>query len=529
MPGTQALSYVFERKNIDTYSWANMAFVLTWRDLPEYLIDHGEATTALLGTLSAGGRTLLAQTLGGTPLLQTFPELVVRLAIDGSKGVRATASAILNQVPESSRLKLLEHYLRNGNTTEREQAVELLGQKAGKASIDLLTSAQEEESSKTVLQAIRNAISRLDAAHDARDVEMPPAPPFAKIPDSKLGDDVLQLLMKNHEELLETLKRAAEQEKIENSTHKNNYRWRQDHYKEHANFSAGDIRNSLELLNGEGPKKRSLTRAQLDTLSHGGRLQAHPEFRLPHLVRWIGANNRKEIWRLWFDDRFQHWVSNHSSGLDLRSLADVLERTGYPVKVIANDCLQSSWQGGEPQDVLPPEHVWPFFAEHLEFLEEGLGLRPNSQEQYREYTVGNTLGVLATFPVIPPQFIPRVMELALGEGKTNRPAAQAVMSKVPDMGGRVVESLGSSKMEIRIVAAEWLANLEHREAVPALYKALKKESRETARAIMLTVLERLGEDISSQLAPDILQKEAEKGLAAKVPSWPCMVSPGFFT
>jgi HEAT repeat protein len=514
-PGTHSLYYVFERKNLENYYWRELSFVLEWPDLAGYMIEHREATCALADTLSAAGRDILARTLGNDPLQQAFPDLLVRLAIDASKAVRATASPLVGRIPEESRLALLEQYLRNGSTGEREQAAGLLGQIPGQAGVQLLLKAQEQESSRTVLQAIGNAITRLDAAHDAEKLEMPDAPPFEIFPDEILGEEAVRLLLKNHVELLEHLRKAAEEESKQTDR---GYTWQQDRYKGYSRLTEDQIRDSIAILNGQAPGESTLTESQSATLAYGNRLPSLPGFGLPHLVRWLAAEGRHGIWRLWNDDRFQRWLNARSGKVDLRSIADVLRRAGKPIVTIANDCLLQHWEGGQPQYALPPELVWPFFAEHPEFVEEGLGLRPSTQSGYWQYTVGNALAVLETFPVVPPRFIPRLMELALGDGKTNRPAAQAVLARLPDIGARVVDSLASTRMDKRVVAAEWLARLGHREAAPALYKALKKETGETARAILLTALEKLGEDISPQLAPAILQKEAEKGLSGKIPA-----------
>jgi len=514
-PGTHSLHYVFERKNLENYYWRELSFVFEWPDLAGYMMEHREATCALADTLSAAGRDILARTLGNDALLRAFPELMVRLAIDGSKVVRATASALVGRIPEELRLTLLEQYLRTGSTGEREQAAGLLGQIPGQAAVQLLLKAQEQESSRPVLQAIGIAITRLDAAHDAEKLEMPDAPPFEIFPDEILGEEAVLVLLKNRVELLESLRKAAEEESRQADQR---YTWQQKRYQSYSKVTDEHICDALAILNGQASEKSILSESQNATLAYGNRLQALPGFGLPHLVRWLSAEGRHGVWRLWYDYRFQPWLNARSGKIDLRSIADVLLRTGNPINTVANDCLLQHWEGRQPQYALPPELVWPFFAEHPEFIEEGLGLRPSTQSGYWQYTVGNALGVLETFPVVPPRFIPRLMELALGDGKTNRAAAQTVLAGLPDIGNRVVESLASTRIDTRVVAAEWLAKLDCREAVPALYKALKKETGETARAILLTALEKLGEDISPQLAPEILRKEAEKGLSGKIPA-----------
>lgn len=81
------------------------------------------------------------------------------------------------------------------------------------------------------------------------------------------------------------------------------------------------------------------------------------------------------------------------------------------------------------------------------------------------------------FPQLPKQFIPRLLEFALGDGKRLRFDAQEVLRKLPDIHLRAIEALQNGKQEIRITAIEWLARLQHQAAIPALYELLKKRKK----------------------------------------------------
>jgi hypothetical protein len=179
--------------------------------------------------------------------------------------------------------------------------------------------------------------------------------------------------------------------------------------------------------------------------------------------------------------------------------------------------MASNWHGARPQQMLAPGLVWPLLAERPELIEQGLGLRAAERRGSVLPELGTTLELLATFPVVPAQWLPRMMELALGEGRQHRATAQQILGKMPDIGKRVAESLESGKQELRIGAARWLADLGHRASVPALYQALDKETRETVIAAILTALEKLGEDLSPRLSPAVLLGEARKGLKGKAP------------
>ena len=201
-------------------------------------------------------------------------------------------------------------------------------------------------------------------------------------------------------------------------------------------------------------------------LQYKGRLAANAEVNLLHVLR--APSNRHFNWYQVAD-----WLKGDAlQRLDLRTLEDALQRCGHddPARATADICF--AWNS--PLGQIDPERVWPFFAEHPEFIEEAFGLRP-APGRY-SYSVATTLTLLEQFPVLPVRFIPVLLELALGSSKTNRAEAQQLLETLPDIGDRAVEALASSKQEIRTLAAEWLQRLGYREAIPALKATLAKES-----------------------------------------------------
>lgn len=520
---TLALQAVFERKSLDQYYHRQLAGLVDSPAVAAYMQTHREAAEALPGLLSASGRLLLAQRIGGDKqLLQSFPRLLVRLAIDSGKTVRAAAAQFLNGIDTAECLRLLGELLRDGDTSQRTQAAELLARMPGTAAREILEAAAEGEKSKTVQEALRAALSRLDAAGDADEQRLPEAPAWRPFEDTELGDDALKLLIANHRELLEKARLAAEEEIAENKTGQHKYKWRQQQYAELQKIGESDLRGAVNILNGKG-SARDAERARAKGLSQivylGHRLQALPGFGPAHLIRGLAAFMH---WRpIWADDGFQKWLGRQPEGsVDLRAIADVLQHAEISIEHVANAALRQNWNAPLAADILPPECVWPFFAERPEYIDQGLGLAaPVQNENHRGGPeLGATLRTLATFPTVPARWLPRVMELALGEGKTHRSAAQAALSQLPDIGRRVIEALASSKSEVRIEAANWLVDLRHTDAIPALTRALEKENRETVRAAFLTALETLGADIAPWLAPATLLAEARKGLKARPPA-----------
>lgn len=518
-----ALQVVFERKGLADYYHDRLDGIVQPPAVADFMRAHREAVEALPALLSAAGRLVLVKRIGkDRALLNEFAPLFVRLAADGSKNVRSEAIPYLEGIAEAERLSLLGALLTGGDTTQRAQAAELLARLPVEAVRPRLEASLAAEASKPVQQAIRAALTRLDAAGDAGAFELPEPPVWAPFADVPLGEDAARLLIANRVELLESHRRWAEEEVEENKTRKHNQSWRQQSYRRHKTITDDDLRALVRVLNGQGSKQdiQRVKNGELgQVVTHGNRLQVSPGFGPTHLIRWLTVSRH---WgSFWYDNGFHKWLGRQPAGsVDLRALADLMERSGLSIDEVARTALLPYWNTPSAAEVLPPERVWPFFAAHPEYIDEGLGLSaPVKREGQRvEFGLGATLRTLATFPVVQARWLPCLMELALGEGKTHRAAAQKVLSVLPDIGRRVIESLGHSKSEVRIEAANWLAELQYAEAVPALTKALEKESRETVRAGFLTALEALGDDISPRLAPAILLAEAKKGLKARPPA-----------
>lgn len=520
---TLVLQLVFERKGLDSYYSDHLRGLVEPTEVADYMRDHPEAVRALLQQLSASGKVELAKRIGQSQsLAKEFAAELVALAVDGAKTVRVEAIKHLECIPTEDRQRLLGDLLREGETAQRTQAAELLARWPVDNTAPLLEAALESETSKPVQQAIRAALNRLGAASDAQDQTLPPAPEWTPFADTPLGDTALELFEANRKELLERARKAAEAEIEDNKNAKHTYTWSQQQYAKLGKVTTEDLQAALNLLNGVGDKKnaqRVRNGEVANVVSAGNRLYTLPGFGPVHLVRWLTASHH---WRsFWADDGFQKWLGQQPAGsVDLRALAAVFQNAGLPLEDVARAALCDYWNTPNAVDVLPPEQIWPFFAEHPEFIDEGLGLvaPPKRERTQWPMDMGATMRVLAVFPYIPARWMPRLMELALGEGKTHRALAQKALASVPDIGRSVIDSLAHTKSEVRIEAARWLADLKHTAAVPALTQALDKESRETVRAAFLTALEALGEDIAPRLAPSILLAEAKKGLKAKPPA-----------
>ena len=520
---TLVLQLVFERKGLDSYYHDHLRSLVEPSEVAEYMLAHPEAVRALLQQLSASGKVELARRVGEAEnLAAAFAPELVALAVDSTKTTRAEAVKYLEAIALPERQRLLCQLLHAGETTQRSHAAELLARWPDDSTAALLETALEQEASKPVQQAIRAALNRLGAASEAQDQIMPPAPEWTPFADIPLGDEALQLFESNLREALDSARKAADAEAEENKTAKHKYTWRQQQYAKLSKVTSEDLQAAVRLLNGQGDKKdvqRVRGGEAANVVSAGNRLQALPGFGPVHMVRWLSVSHH---WgSFWPNDGFQKWLGLQPAGsVDLRALAAVIQRVELSLDDVARAAISDFWNAPNAVDVLPADRVWPFFLEHPEFIDEGLGLvpPPKRERSSSALDMAGTLRLLAVFPQIPARWMPRLMELALGESKALRPLAQQALARMPDIGRSVIDSLAHTKSEVRIEAARWLANLKHTPAVPALTQALDKESRETVRAAFLTALEALGEDIAPRLASALLLAEAKKGLKAKPPA-----------
>ncbi|UQV44482.1 DUF4132 domain-containing protein [Janthinobacterium lividum] len=511
-----ALELVFERRRIAEHQLEGcLRRLLAPGALDDYMQERPEQVRALAPRLSAQGRRLLAARLGGAPRLAgLFDDVLVRLAVDGGKAVRASAAPFVSAMAGERQLALLGHWLLNGKLDERARAAELLGSDAAPARRALLERALPVESGKAARQAIADALARMDGPHAAADAP-PPAP---QAPHTVLSEEALRILLENHGELLQECDAAARKEEAENRRqHGQNDNWQR---REQQQLACGEarLRGVIRALNGQGDEADRLLlhdEAMRDTICLHGRLFDLADFGLRQLALWYGPL-REHRFSLWNDQPFQVWLARQDpAGVDLRTIDALLRDAGAMPDLVALAWLVPDWRGA-PQDLLPADAIWPLFLERPALIEQALGLSVARGEITLE--LAWTLEVLELFPVLPVRWRPRIMELALGEGKTYRHSAQRLLARVPGIGQQVSDNLDSGKQELRSSAARWLAELGCRAAVPSLYQALERESRATVSVVLMAALETLGEDLSPRLSPELLLAQARKGLRGKTPA-----------
>jgi hypothetical protein len=196
-----------------------------------------------------------------------------------------------------------------------------------------------------------------------------------------------------------------------------------------------------------------------------------------------------------------------TNGLDLRSLTTLMPQSLEP-KALAIHALGV----GISYD-LSAELIWPYLAAHFDVLDQALGQA--AAKEFREPPILNALNRLSLFPKLPARYFNTVLAHALSSKKTVNKAGRALLLEIDGIEQRLLPFLSDSKQDVRSGVAEMLGAIGAHSTVEPLQKALGKEKSELVRAALLGSLRRLHVDISSYVSPEILIKEATRGLKGK--------------
>ncbi|MDB9566586.1 DUF4132 domain-containing protein [Providencia rettgeri] len=515
-PANTILYIIFDRHHLSDYHYDNLNRLFSIPGFKAYLIaEQAFIKHTLANHLSAAGQIQLINTLKKDVELYTlFADILVAFATSSLKTVRVAAEPTMAILPAQSVTQHLTKILTEGTPKQRTQAADLFA-RIGEHR-EILEAALTTETNKTVLKSIESAISRFSVMDTASQVEETELPELVELEDTPLPESAKEILVNNFNEMLQKAKENAENEIEENKKQKHSYNWAQRHYKEFQKLNAQACCKVIDKLNSG---KEIITDHEYSVVKFKERITNLPEFTLFHALRLISHNRTNE-------EHLSHYHLTREvpprilGQIELRQLEKTLTQCHFKnaTRLIADLCLRSYANGLAIFN--QPAQVWPFFIQHPDFIAEALGLIPQQETQcyYQEYDAASGIDVLAMLPTIPARFIPRIMELALGENKTHRLSAQKLLETLPNIHLNAAEGLESGKQEIRVTAIEWLARLNNPDSLKPLYALLKKEKREVVRAALLTALEQFGEDISGYLAPKVLLAEAQKGLKAKAPA-----------
>lgn len=516
------IATLFERGDVNSYHHDQLNVLFNFSDSVVFFTEHLQLIRAVLPKLSATAQGIFLEFIAQhQELLQLQTELIIVLALSSSKNVREQATVLLSHLDEAESQQHLQYFLVNGESKQRSFAADLLA-RLGEKNREILQQAAESEKLKSVQINILSALQRLESLEQMVEVEYT-LPEIEVIEAKNIPESFAQVLQDNYLAVREKYRQAAEQEIEDNkSVEKGGYKshWRQNNYRDLCK-SYDKVEDVGKLILGHLNGQNNYRSYIEEIANYQKKLQQLPEFSLIHAARLV-LGHRNNDWINWYQF-FQFLDAKNWETIELRQLGQVLQQVGISEesskRCIANEYLENYSSTELNTRIADDEKVIPFFVENIDLIAEALGLLPSkNKNSWRYYDPIKALALLQRFPQVPKQFIPRLLEFALGDGKRLRFDAQEVLRKLPDIHLRAIEALENGKQEIRITAVEWLARLQHPSAVSALYDLLKKEKKEVVIAAILTALEQLGEDINIYLSPKALLKDAEKGLKGKIAS-----------
>ena len=513
--GEKLLFAIFDRQNIFESSLCDFKYFTRLNGLLTYIQERIE----LFKQLPSLGLAPLGQ-IEQLNYIQRHPEFQLQLVdfiamqtLNTSKQVSQLATEILFNLPLELVQPQLQHFLTSRSAKERANVVILLSRIISEPTI--LEQALANETNKTVIATIENALSRLETVNAAKQQAELVIPGYEPLVDTPLPIIARDVIQQNFDEFLIERKTLMEDEQEKNQKYKRRSTYYLDRYKPLQTVTSKSLDKIFEYLNGKIDRSALLKEfdknIDFDFLITKNRLANLPEFSLFHLLRMTqllsGLNSN-------YPFRYIYNYYEIVKNFDLRQIADVMVKLNYPQVEyeIALEFLTSDFYHDIYEN--EPYKLWAFFAENIYLIDQALGFAPLQILSRLE----SVIKILQLFPTIPAKYVAYLIELALGGSKPVRYAAQHALRQIPNIHNQVEQALSSSKQEVRIAAANWLAELGQTSSIKALNAALKKEKRETVQAAILVALEKMGEDISQHLTAKKLLADAQKGVKGKMPT-----------
>ena len=501
------------------------------RGFPDLVLGSPDIVQQAFRQKDAGGRACVLQALQALEIpLGPFAETIAALAVSGSKEVREKADQLV-----ATRFEVVRSHLHrlaeSGSSDERFHAVRLLARLGGAASRTFLTQRLEVEKSAKVADTLRELLSDASAT-SAPEVTTADDFHLSPVADIAVRWPLDQQVLADLRKCIDEFDKRAAEEFASN-------KYAQAQNKTRTPVVSGTAKKLFDALE-DFVVEEGKTWQYLEFAYWGGayqvltRFAAHPKFELIHLVRWClllagRANNPRADWRhsvlnyYWWRDSFLSYQKARRKPIDLRQLAAAFRATGLDDRIIGEHLLNEGRWAKTPLQRSDPELLWPYFAERPDLIEEVLGLKQGTQAQpvysfQEKDRRQNAFSILKLFPRLPSKLVPLLWDLALGPGKTERGPAQECLDSIPGKEQKIIAALASRQQDARLPAAEWLAKLKHKPAIPALRAALAKEKSEIVKDELIKALETLEVCLEELLDLDRLDQDAEKGLKKEISS-----------
>lgn len=337
-------------------------------------------------------------------------------------------------------------------------------------------------------------------------------PKFTPLKDTPLSDNAYKFIVTSHEALLKEIKERVIKEKKEYKYFSGASKYYQELYEELSQYDEVRLRNIFNQLNSPNG---SLNKMERYIVNHDNIVPQLPEFTIFHLIRLHDGDIQPEHILI-------HALSvcNYKTifkDIELRHIEHILIQRNTPNA----SCIVARFFLGEngSEYSLSPDKIWPFYYQNPRYIAEALKLITYQSDTYHYLcTPESAFHTLELYPIIPSQFIPKILQFALGDTQIYRVGAQKLIEKLPEPLLFIQEGLSSKKENARINAINWLIKLNNHDAIPALISLLKTEKDGVVRTTLITALAHFNEDISDFIDPLILLAEAEIGLKNKIPA-----------
>jgi hypothetical protein len=472
--------------------------------------------------LKPGQRALIAAAAGRYNMSDAYLDLIIEAGLAPSKGGKKAARGAIVSATKSLLSANLDVRFAKAKPGARVELIELAVAGLGADAIALLESWRALENSAAVSTALNQAISKLGmvAAPDgdnasidensyiALDDTVVSFPPCPEIPEFKpIPQSVFALLepsVKSYNAHFDAEKRAHRGQQ-----------WSWTKYASRIDpFTFQAMKNEFET--GDYPKdgkRQSLWHNFSMAPDRSGidAFLAHPDVGLRALMRLYHHLNAWSMLNLFGDNSYGLMRPNHvrriTEGNDIRVLAKLWKEAGGEDPV--SEVLMRTWYSD--LGLTDPEVLAPLVVSHFDLLDEAFGMRPQSGVLPANLRVAVEL--LNILPKVPKRYLIPLMSLASGGTKTQRQAARHLLKEAQGIETHIAGLLKDGKQDMRAGAADWLSQRGAKAHIGDIRAALTSEKSDTARAAMITALERLGDDVSDLFDPIAMMKEAETGLA----------------
>ena len=515
------------------YSSYKIGDLRRYLDRKALLLADPSALGPVASQLGEAGRLSLLGDIASNKLAGEEPGLglVMDLAGNNLKVVRETALKTVATLDPSLREAEALKRLKAGDATMREAMAGILvslGTASARAALDAHLPGERAAAVRAVIERPARALALRASVPDAHDatgyvaiggvrVELPLLRPFRPHDGAMLGPDDLADLRAifavylAQQEANEATRRAKYPKSTPNALPK-----------------PGSVDSFFAFLNGSVEEKGWRTDYLFRRFANTGEGRDWTQRALARLSQETGVR-----FALCADDYLDMLLGGYRPSTvsaavvadyasapegDLRQLIRLIEEyrlsvghgTAAPpgLTFLNARVRQHRYERNDWLRAFPAEFNWPFVAAHLPLLEEAL-----HPDQLRGTTdIVKLIAVLRVLPATPDRMVAPLLDYASGTQRDGRADARTMLAALPGLDDHLAGILTDKRQAVRATVADWLADRGAKSVVPALEKALAKETAAKPRAAMLGALRRLGGNLEPFVGEAVLNRAASEGI-----------------